>query len=183
MLALAAATAWAQPAVENLSSTSLDGVRTLAQRMVVPAAAETVWQAWTSADALRTWMAPVVGFELRIGGVLEASYDPAKALGDPANIRNQVLAYVPGRMLAMRNINAPPKVPFDVAAFQSLHTVVLIDALGPQSAAVTVVQPGYGSGEGFDGVYRFFERGNAITLQMLHDRFAKGPIDWAKPAR
>jgi hypothetical protein len=39
---------------------------------------------------------------------------------------------------------------------------------------VTIVQPGYGQGEKFDGVYAQFARGSGWSLQQLARRFAAG---------
>ena len=50
--------------------------------------------------------------------------------GDANNVRNEIIAYAPERMFAIRNRNAPSDAPFDVPTFQSLHTVVLFDDAG-----------------------------------------------------
>lgn len=185
-LLLAAATAAGQgavrmpPAVENLSTTQPDGGRTLELRVVVPASVPAVWEAVATVEGFRTWAAPVVGGEFRLGGAVEASYDFAAKLGDRENIRNQVVAIVPQRMLAIRNVQAPTKAPFDTAAFQSLHTVMFLEPRGADATAVTLVTPGVGGGPANDGVYRHFEWGNAYSLEMLRRRFVDGPRDWAK---
>lgn len=185
-LLLAAATAAGQgavrmpPAVENLSTTQPDGGRTLELRVVVPASVPAVWEAVATVEGFRTWAAPVVGGEFRLGGAVEASYDFAAKLGDRENIRNQVVAIVPQRMLAIRNVQAPTKAPFDTTAFQSLHTVMFLEPRGADATAVTLVTPGVGSGPANDGVYKHFEWGNAYSLEMLRRRFVDGPRDWAK---
>jgi len=185
-LLLAAASAAGQgtlrmpPAVENLSTTQPDGARTLELRVVVPASVPAVWDAVATVDGFRTWAAPVVGGEFRLGGAVEASYDFAAKFGDRENIRNQVVAIVPQRMLAIRNVQAPTKAPFDTAAFQSLHTVMFLEPRGADATAVTLVTPGVGSGPAYDGVYKHFEWGNAYSLEMLRRRFVDGPRDWAK---
>lgn len=185
-LLLAAASAAGQgavrmpPAVENLSSAQPDGTRTLELRVVVAASVPAVWEAVATAEGFRTWAAPVVGGEFRLGGAIEASYDFAARIGDRENIRNQVVAIVPRRMLAVRNVQAPTKAPFDTAAFQSLHTVMFLEPRGADATAVTLVTPGVGSGAANDGVYKHFEWGNAYSLEMLRRRFVDGPRDWAK---
>ncbi len=45
---------------------------------------------------------------------------------------------------------------------------------------MTIVQPGFGQGEKFDGVYAHFRRGNAWSLQQLAKRFSEGPANWPK---
>jgi uncharacterized protein YndB with AHSA1/START domain len=139
-----------------------------------------VWEACTTSAGWREWAAPVAAVDLRLGGTIEASYDPKVPIGSPANVRNEIVAYVPQRMLAIRNVHAPAGVPFDAVTFRRLHTVLLLDPVGERATRVTVVQPGYGRGEPYDAVYRHFAWGNAWTLEKLRERFIRGPVDWQR---
>lgn len=159
-----------------------DGTRTLVQSIVVEAELPEVWRALTTSEGWRGWAAPNAWVDFRLDGIIETSYRRSAQAGDPANIRNRVIAYLPMRMFAIRNVQAPPNAAFDVPAFQSLHTVVMLDATGPRSTRVTFAQPGYRSGEAFDGVFRHFAAGNGWTLEQLRKRFVDGPVDWDKRA-
>lgn len=180
LAALPSSPAPAQSAVENLSSVQPDGTRILEQRVLVSAPAAAVWDAWTTSEGFRSWVAPVAAVDFRRGGWMEATYDFAGKVGDPRNIRNEILAFAPGRMFAIRNVQAPPNAPFDAAVFQTLHTVVFVEATGPTQTLVTIVMPGVGKGAAFDGVYKHFEWGNAYTLDALRKRFVDGPTDWSQ---
>jgi uncharacterized protein YndB with AHSA1/START domain len=162
--------------------TEADGTRTLLQSIAVAAPEAQVWTALTTSEGWRSWAAPVAWVDFRLGGVIETSYQPNAAAGSPANIRNLVVAYLPPRMFAIRNIQAPPNTAFDVPTFQSLHTVILVDRLDNGRTRVTFAQPGYRSGEPFDTVFKHFSWGNAWTLEQLKRRFDVGPVDWAKRA-
>jgi uncharacterized protein YndB with AHSA1/START domain len=171
--------AWGQapPAVEvqDISYVAADGTRVLQQAIVVQAPSADVWTAFTTSEGFASWAAPVAFVDFRLGGFIESSYDPKGKIGAPGNIRNEIVAYVPQRMLATRNVQAPPATAFDAPTFQQLHTVIFLDPVGARATRVTVVQPGYGTGEKFDGVYTHFARGNAWTLQQLVKRFAPDP--------
>lgn len=177
-----AAPALATTAVVDASRTEADGTRTMELSIEVPAAAANVWTALTTTDGWRGWAAPVAHVDFRLGGIIETSYNPAAVAGAPGNIRNEILAFLPQRMFAIRNVQAPPKTAFDVPTFQSLHTIILIDAVTPARTRVSFVQPGYRTGEPWDTVYKHFAWGNAWTLEQLKTRFAEGPIDWKKRA-
>jgi hypothetical protein len=41
---------------------------------------------------------------------------------------------------------------------------------------------GYRADAAFDELYRFFEWGNAYSLQKLQQRVASGPLDWSAEA-
>ena len=172
----------APPGIDDTSQTADDGTRTLRQSVIVTAPIAAVWSAFTTTDGYRAWAAPVAQVDLHIGGIIETSYAVDARLGAPGNIRNEIIAYAPERMFALRNRQAPPDVPFDVPTFQSLHTVVLLDDLGGGRTRVTIVQPGYRAGDVYDLTWKFFERGNGATLVALRDRFVKGPKDWRNAA-
>jgi len=144
--ACCATTAASPPGIDDTSQASADGTRTLRQSVVVAAPPAAVWTAFTTTEGYREWAVPVARIDFRIGGIIEASYAADASLGAPTNIRNEIVAYVPERMFAIRNRQAPPDAPFDVALFQSLHTVVLFDDLDGTRTRVTIVQPGYRSG-------------------------------------
>lgn len=179
---LAATAVPAASPVVDASRTEPDGTRTMHLSIEVPASAADVWTALTTSDGWRGWAAPMAKVDFRLGGIIETSYNLAAAPGEPGNIRNEILAFAPQRMLAIRNVQAPPKTPFDVATFQSLHSVVLIDPVDERRTRVSFVQPGYRSGEPWDTVYKHFAWGNAWSLEQLRLRFEQGPVDWKKKA-
>jgi uncharacterized protein YndB with AHSA1/START domain len=168
--------------VTTVLTAEADGTSTLDQRVVVNAPLAEVWQALSTGEGWRTWAAPFAVVDLRPGGMIETSYRLDAQAGSPENIRNQVLAYLPKRMFAIRNVQAPPKAPFDVPTFQSMHTVVMVEPLTERSTTVSFVQPGYRAGEPYDTVLKHFRWGNGWTLEQLKKRFDVGPVDWAKLA-
>jgi uncharacterized protein YndB with AHSA1/START domain len=167
-------------AVDDQSWVAADGTRVLQQSLVVPAATADVWTAFTTSEGFASWAAPVAFVDFRLGGYIESTYDPKGTFGAPGNIRNEIVAYVPQRMLAIRNTQAPPSTAFDAPTFQKLHTVIFLEPAGASATRVTIVQPGFGPGEKFDGVYTQFASGNAWSLQQLAKRFAEGPAKWTK---
>jgi hypothetical protein len=109
----------------------------------------------------------VAEVDFRLGGIIESAYDPNGRIGAPGNIRNEIIAYVPHRMLAIRNVQAPPNTPFDAVTFQKIHTVNFFEPIADGRTRVTVFQPGFSSGEPYNGVYRFFAEGNRWSLEQL----------------
>lgn len=177
-----AAHALAAAAVVDGSRTEADGTRTLSMSIEVPAAAPDVWAALTTSDGWRSWAAPVAHVDFRLGGIIETSYSPDAVAGAPGNIRNEILAFIPQRMFAIRNVEAPARTAFDVPTFQSLHTVILVEPVAPALTRVSFIQPGYRTGEPWDTVFKHFAWGNAWTLEQLKTRFSEGPIDWKRRA-
>jgi uncharacterized protein YndB with AHSA1/START domain len=157
-----------------------NGERVLELSVVVPAGIEAVWDAFATTEGWTSWAAPVGRVEARVGGVIESSYDPGAVIGAPGNIRNEIVALAPRRLLVIRNVQAPPNAPFDVPTYQRLQTALWFERVDAVNTRVTLLNAGYRDGAADDGVYRHFLAGNRWTFEQLRRRFVSGPVDWAK---
>ena len=164
--------------VANSSYAEPDGDRVLQLTVVVKATPAQVWRAFTTGEGYREWVAPVAQIDLAVDGMIEASYSASAKMGDPDNIKNRIVAYVPERMLSIRNVQAPKQLPYR-ELFPQISTTIELEDLGQGRTRVMLTAVGYGPGTGFDTLYRHFEWGNAYTLNALKVRFDTGPIDWA----
>ena len=151
--------------------------RLLVHEADVAAPAADVWQWIASAEGWKSWAVPSAWMDFRRGGEVETSYDPTARRGDPANIRTRILAYVPGRMIALQSEHAPPDFPFK-AQLPGLFSVFEIEANAGGGTQVRLTGVGYGEGEAFDRMLAFFEAGNRWSLERLVERAEKGPVDW-----
>lgn len=183
-IALAAlpAVAAAQAEVADRSRVEASGERTLCHEVVLPAPLSDVWALWTTSEGLRSWAAPVAAIDPRPGGAFESSYDTSARIGDAANIRNRVVAIIPERMLVIQVAAAPPGFP-SLEQVRQLATVIEFEPLGARATRVRVSMLGYRSDAAFDALYRHFDRGNAWSLNKLHERVTRGPVDWRAAAQ
>ena len=164
--------------VANTSYIEPSGERSIQLSIDVSASPHDAFTAFTTSDGFSSWAVPIAKVEFRIGGYIEASYDTNAKIGDPGNIKNAIVAYVPDRVLVIHNIQAPAEFA-DQELFQRTVTIIEFTALAPRRTRVTITNAGYGAGQRFDTLYRHFEWGNAYTLQALKTRFDKGPVDWS----
>ncbi|MCI0587136.1 MAG: SRPBCC domain-containing protein [Planctomycetes bacterium] len=179
LLALAPLPAPGDPAIEDSSYVAPDGSRVLRQSALVRASLREAWDAFTTSEGVRSWAVPVAQVDFRLGGIWESSYDLSAKIGDPANIRNKFIAFVPLRMVAIQAVQAPPGFKHAELLPEIFHVVEFADA-AEGNVRITISGVGYRSGEGHDALYTHFEKGNAWSLGKLQRRFAEGPIDWAK---
>ena len=173
---LAAAPARARPPepVVTVESRAADGTRFYEDSLVIRAPAKALWTAFTDTAAFRRWGAAVSKVDFRIGGEIEASYDPKGHLGDPDNIRNAFIAYLPGRLLVFRNVQAPAALP-GRELYPSTVKIVEFEPLGAHATRVTVSGVGFGDGPGFDRLYRFFLAGDGEQLKVLRAAYEAPP--------
>jgi uncharacterized protein YndB with AHSA1/START domain len=177
-----AAPSWRDfPGVENSSYVEPSGDRAIQLSAVIPAPPAEVYKAFTTTEGFKSWAVPVTKVDLRIGGMMESSYDAKARLGDPSNIKNEIVAYVPDRLLVIRNHQAPPGFA-DPELFGKTVTVMEFQPVGPKATKVVITNAGYGQGERWSTLYGHFEWGDAYMLAQLRKRFETGPTDWAKEA-
>ena len=178
-IALAAAHSWRDfKDVSNSSFVEPNGDRSLQLFIDVPASPKAVFDAFTTSEGFSSWAVPMAKVDLRVGGMIEASYDSHAKLGDPNNIKNAIIAYVPNRLLVIQNVQTPAGF-VDSKLFQKTVTIMEFTPVDANTTHVTLTNAGYGKGAGFDDVYSHFEWGDAYTLHELRARFVNGPVDWA----
>jgi uncharacterized protein YndB with AHSA1/START domain len=155
--------------------------RTFEVSGVVPAPPAAVWKALTTADGWRRMGVPFAVIDFRVGGVIETNYSAAAHAGQPDNIKNQIVAFVPGRMMALRNVQAPPTFPYP-AEFATTATVFELRPAAHGATRITVTGVGYGEGPAYDWLLDKFRQGDAWTLEQLGASFARKTRASAKSA-
>ena len=155
-----------------------DGTLSLSHAVVVRALPGQVWDAITTVAGWKTWAVPVAWVEPERPQVIETSYNPAARPGDATNIENEFTAKVPGQKLVFHTIKAPAGLPH----FDALRRVTQTFDLTPDGngTRVSLTGTGYTNDESGQAVLAFFKGGNRVSLEMLRDRFASGPIDWTE---
>jgi len=173
---LCAASAHAE--VKNTSFRDAEGHRVQQLEIVVTAPVTKVWDAFTTDKGFTSWAVPVAHITLGNDGMMESSYLPAAKIGDPDNIRNQIVAYVPERLLVIHNVHVPKGAPFKPEFIDKIRTVMEFQDLGDGRTRITESGVGYGEGADFDAMYKHFSDGNAEEFGQLAKSFISGPVDW-----
>ncbi len=184
-LALAVSAGGAQAADYTIKDASYrDPLSGRVQQLVleVPVSAEAAWAAISTDAGLKGWVAPVVHIDLMNGGMMEASYSAAAHIGDRENIRNQIIAYVPGRAMVYQNVHVPRGAPADFALLAALRTIIEIEPIDAGHVRIVESGVGYGEGPGFDALYAHFGAGNAYEFDALAKSLTGHPMDWAAEA-
>lgn len=167
------------PGVSNTSYVDAAGEKALQLSMDIPASPHTVFEAFATSDGFRSWAVAMARIDLRTGGEIEASYNPAAKPGDRDNIRNQIVTFIPDRLIVLKNVQAPTGFP-GVEVFQKTATVIEFEPLSGGHARVRITNTGYGTNAEAQTVFDNFEWANAYTLAELKKRFETGTIDRAK---
>ena len=158
--------------------TEPDGTATLSHEVVIPAAPQEVWAAISTIDGWKTWAVPAGWVSADQPNVFETSYNPAARPGDAGNIKNEVVSRVPGRHLVFRTVKAPEGFPhFD--ALKQVNQRFELTSEG-KGTRVRLTGTGYANSAAGKAVLAFFQGGNKVSLEMLRERFERGPINWSE---
>lgn len=161
------------PGVSNTSYVDAAGQKALQLAMDIPAPPKAVFEAFATTDGFKSWAVPMARVDLRTGGEIEASYDSKAKPGDPNNIRNQIITFIPDQLLVIRNVQAPQGFA-GKDAFQKTVTVIEFQPLdGGARTRVRLTNTGYDDSAEARTAYGHFEWGNAYTLAELRKKFAK----------
>lgn len=173
--AAAAAPMMDYPDVDDTSYVEPGGNRAIQLTVELPGSPEAVWRMISTAEGWKAFAAPHAWMELRTGGMIETSYSPKSSQGGAGNIKNRIEGYVPGRLLVIRNVQAPPGFAHAQEFSQTL-TFLEVRPLSPGATALTITAVGYRPGPAFDDLYAKFREGDAWTLAELKKNFTKGGV-------
>ena len=129
---------------------------------------DAVWEAFTTQEGLRSWMAPLVEIDLAVGGKMRANYNPEGEIGDSTTIENTILCFDPRRMLSLKVAKFPEGFPFEEAAKET-WSVFYFEALPSSRTKITVVGLGYTDSEDSQRMRGFFATANQHSLDKLNE--------------
>ena len=124
-----------------------------------------VWRLFTTSEGYKATGVAHADVDFRIGGTIRTHYDANGRLGDPNTIVNEILAYEPERMLAMRIKQAPANFPFKNAMLHA-WTVIHFAPAG-EMTQVRIVGLGYNEDPESQAMREFFTKGNRMTLDLM----------------
>jgi len=152
--------------VVNTSFTD-NSERFLRFEMVVDKPVKETWKLFSTAEGMKTWAAPVVKMDLRVGGVVQTNYDSTAKIGDKGTITLPIANYIPNEMITFKvELN-------DVFSKkcreedQNLQEVILLEPVGENQTKIISTMSGWGEGKEWDKTYSFFQEGNKWSYEQL----------------
>jgi hypothetical protein len=95
--------------------------------------------------------------------VIEEGFSPDAKLGGNETIRHRIIAYLPERLLVLRNEATPPGPPH-AELYRNVVQVISLEPQGGGKTRLTISHTGYGAGADYDQLYAFFQKGNPSYL-------------------
>jgi uncharacterized protein YndB with AHSA1/START domain len=170
------------PNVRDDSYTEPNGSRVLKLSIIIDAPANKIWKLLTSSEGWQSWAVPVAWVDFGIGGMVETSYTATAVRGQPGNIKNAIVAYVPEQLLVLRNVQAPPNFE-DAEDFGKTVTAINLRSISKNRSQVELDGVGFLETPAFDTLLKKFKFGDSWTLEHLKRAAEHGPIDWTEKER
>lgn len=164
---------------EVLTLTTKNVDRTIKLEIVVNAASERVWRAWSTRDGIKSFFAPDCDIDLRVLGKYDIWFAPTAPIGLRGAEGNLVLAIQEGKMLSF-TWDAPSTFPN--IRKQRTSVVVRLIPIQQNQTKVVLAQSGWGEGEEWERAHDYFIKAwGDVVLPLLKHSLEVGPIDWKNP--
>jgi uncharacterized protein YndB with AHSA1/START domain len=157
------------PATAVAAAPPANSPQTLIIELSIPAPLHDVWEAFTTREGLRTWLAPDVSVELKPGGDWLVKFPGSTGGGT-------IVSFVSDKEIVI-NALAPDRFPH-VRAARTRAVFTFTDE--GNNTLVRLSQTGWQRDAEWDAAYEYLAAGNAQMLALLHHRFVAGPTNWQK---
>jgi uncharacterized protein YndB with AHSA1/START domain len=143
---------------------------------LLKASRKEIWDAWTTAQGIKSFLAPDCKIDFRVGGAYEIYFDPQADPKDRGSIGSVILAIQPLEMFSFSWCN-PPSLP--EIRWQYTHVTIRIREVSARQRQVILLQDGWGSGEDWEKAYQYFRHAwQEVVMSQLVKRFEIGSINW-----
>jgi uncharacterized protein YndB with AHSA1/START domain len=163
--------------VLSISLASAAAERAIDKEVVIAAAPDEAWDAWTTRAGITSFFAPDAEVDARVGGAFHVYINPLAPPGAKGADDMRFMALQRPKMLSF-DWNAPPSLP-EIRA-QRTFVVVRLEPAGDKQTRVTLHHSGWGEGGDWDKAYAYFDRAWGNVLANLKKRFETGPVDWTE---
>jgi uncharacterized protein YndB with AHSA1/START domain len=151
----------------------------LIQEILISAAVDDVWKAYTTSEGWTGWAAPKAEIDLRVGGTIRTAY--VGEIGGENTNTLQIVNYVPRRLLTLRadvSDNWPEIMKRDA---ERLSNVVLFESTGPNATQIQSFGIGYTDSPELEQLMTFFIKANEGLLENLKVYLESGTrTEWSE---
>ena len=160
--------------VTSSIDSSISNELVLIQEFNINAGVESVWEAYTTAEGWKNWVAPLVEIDLKIGGQIRANYNSEGSIGDSTTIINNIINYVPERLITLQSEISEHFPEFMKEDAKNFYNVVYFNRVDKNTTNVISYGIGYRNNEKYNTLMKFFISGNELSYMNLIAYLEKG---------
>jgi len=152
--------------ISTIDSTHADNL-VLTQTFEVAVPIDQVWEAYTTKQGWENWAVAQADIDLRLGGLIQTSYDSEMELGDAGTIKLWIINFVPKKMITMQADIAGNFPAFMKDDVKHMYNTVLFESTRESSTKVTSYGIGYKNNDQYKPLLDFFIQGNEMSYLNL----------------
>jgi len=139
----------------------------LIQEFTVKAPLKAVWDAYTTKEGWENWSVPLAEIDLKIGGTIKTNYNPNGQIGDSTTIVNNIINYVPRRLLTLQAEITDNFPEFMKNEAKDFYNIIYFDEVEPGLTNIKSFGIGYRNNPKYIALMKFFIPANEKTLMNL----------------
>jgi hypothetical protein len=151
--------------VHDTSFKEPNGDRVLQLYVDVKGSPQCVWNSFADEGAIKAHGIKLAHVDMRNGGTIEEGFSETAKLGGNETIRHHIIAYLPERLLVLRNEATPPGPPH-AELYRNIVQVITVEPRGKETR-LTLSHTGYGTSVDYDQLYAFFHNINDGFLKSV----------------
>lgn len=151
--------------VHDTSFKEQNGDRVLQLYVDVKSPPQCVWDSFADEAAIKAHGVKLAHVDMRNGGTIEEGFSETAKLGGNETIRHHIIAYLPERLLVLRNEATPPGPPH-AELYRNIVQVITVEPRGKETR-LTLSHTGYGASADYDQLYAFFHNINGGFLKSV----------------
>lgn len=160
--------------VTSSIDSSITNELVLIQEFNINASVKSVWEAYTTAKGWKNWVAPLVEIDLKIGGQIRANYNSEGSIGDSTTIINNIINYVPERLITLQSEISEHFPEFMKKDAKNFYNIVYFYPMDKNKTNIISYGIGYKNNEKYNALMKFFISGNEMTYINLIAYLEKG---------
>ncbi len=150
----------------TIDSTNHDNI-VLIQKFNVNSPVDSVWKLFTTKKGWESVFVPIAEVDFRIGGSIQSSYDKKASIGDSTTIVNNIINFVPKKVLTLQAELSPHFPDFMKKDAQDFYNIIYFNEIGNYNTEVISYGLGYKNTEKYKALLDFFIKGNEASYLNL----------------
>lgn len=146
----------------------------LIQSFEVEASVDKVWNAYTTKEGWKKWVAPVAEIDFKIGGLIQTNYNKEAKIGDEGTIRLHIINYVPRKLLTLQAEISESFPVFMKEDAKGFYNVISFEKINDYTTKITSFGIGYKKNPKYLELLNFFIKGNEASYIQLISYLEKG---------
>lgn len=144
------------------------------QEVLINAPLEKVWDAYTTSEGWKAWIAPVADVDLKMGGTIKTNYRPDGKITDEDANTLHIINYCPNSMITLQAEVSKNWPEILKEQEKQLFNVITFENIGDGKTKIISYGTGYKDTPEFRKLMEFFIPANESTFEKLIAFLEKG---------